>query len=95
VDKASGVAEIERKKHMPRTHKPYDADFRQQAVELLLSSGKTQREVARDLGICMETLRDWKQRQEQKPAKARRWIWNVKISACARNWLTSNANAKS
>jgi transposase-like protein len=69
VDKASGVAEIERKKHMPRTHKPYDADFRQQAVELLLSSGKTQREVARDLGICMETLRDWKQRQEQKPAK--------------------------
>jgi len=36
---------------MPRTHKPYEATFRQQAVELLLTSGKPQREVARDLGI--------------------------------------------
>ncbi len=52
---------------MPRTHKPYDASFRQQAVELLLSSGKPQLEVAGDLGICVETLRTWKQQQEQKP----------------------------
>jgi transposase-like protein len=52
---------------MPRTHKPYDANFRQQAVELLLSSGKNQRDVARDLGISVETLRAWKQQQEQKP----------------------------
>ena len=53
---------------MPRTHKPYDQAFRQQAVELLLSSGKTQREIARDLGISVDTLRDWKQQQEQKLA---------------------------
>lgn len=52
---------------MPRTHKPYDTTFRQQAVELLLSSGKNQRDVARDLGISVETLRAWKQQQEQKP----------------------------
>jgi transposase len=52
---------------MPRTHQPYDASFRQQAVELLLTSGKNQREVARDLGISVETLRAWKQRQEPKP----------------------------
>jgi len=52
---------------MPRTHRPYDAAFRRQAVELLLTSGKPQREVARDLGICVETLRDWKQQQEAKP----------------------------
>jgi transposase len=52
---------------MPRTHKPYDANFRQQAVELLLSSGKNQRDVACDLGISVETLRAWKQQQEQKP----------------------------
>ena len=52
---------------MPRTHKPYDAGFRQQAVELLLTSGKTQREVARGLGISPDTLRDWKQQQELKP----------------------------
>ena len=52
---------------MPRTHKPYDASFRQQAVEMLLTSGKTQRQVARDLGISTDTLRDWKQQQEHKP----------------------------
>ena len=54
---------------MPRTHRPYDQAFRQQAVELLLSSGKTQREVARDLGISPDTLRDWKQQHEQKLAR--------------------------
>jgi transposase len=52
---------------MPRTHKPYEATFRQQAVELLLTSGKTQREVARDLGISADTLRDWKQQQASRP----------------------------
>jgi len=52
---------------MPRTHKPYDATFRQQAVELLLSIDKPQREVARDLGICVETLRAWKKQQTAKP----------------------------
>jgi transposase len=52
---------------MPRTHKPYDATFRQQAVELLLTSGKTQREVARDLAISVDTLRDWKQQSQSTP----------------------------
>jgi len=52
---------------MPRTCKPYDASFRQQAVELLLTSGKNQRAVARDLGISVETLRAWKQQQAAKP----------------------------
>ena len=52
---------------MPRTHKPYEATFRQQAVELLLTSGKPQREVARDLGISTDTLRDWKQQQASRP----------------------------
>ena len=51
---------------MPRTHKPYDATFRQQAVELLRSSDKPQREVARDLGICVETLREWKKQHTAK-----------------------------
>ena len=52
---------------MPRTHKPYDASFRQQAVELWSTSGKTQRQVARDLGISVETLRDWKRKQDPQP----------------------------
>jgi transposase-like protein len=69
VDKGDGVVEKESEKIMPRTHKPYDANFRQQAVELLSASGKTQRDVARDLGISADTLRDWKQQAEQKLAK--------------------------
>lgn len=61
------MVEKESEKPMPRTHKPYDASFRQQAVELLLTSGKNQRDVARDLGISVETLRAWKQQPEPKP----------------------------
>jgi transposase len=67
VDKAGGVADKESEQTMPRTHKPYDAAFRQQAVELLLASDKPQSEVARDLGICVETLREWKQQHTAKP----------------------------
>jgi len=61
------VVEKESEEPMPRTHKPYDASFRQQAVELWSTSGKTQRPVARDLGISVETLRDWKRKQDPQP----------------------------
>jgi transposase len=53
---------------MPRTHKPYDATFRQQALELALTSGKPFRDVARDLGVSVDTLRSWRQKQERQPA---------------------------
>ena len=49
---------------MPRTHQPYDTRFRQQSVELALTSGKPYREVARDLGVSVDTLRAWRQQQE-------------------------------
>jgi transposase len=52
---------------MPRTHKPYDATFRQQAVELAQTSGKPYRDVARDLGVSVDTLRAWRQQQETRP----------------------------
>jgi transposase len=52
---------------MPRTHKPYDAAFRQQALELALTSGKPFRDVARDLGVSVDTLRSWRQKQEHQP----------------------------
>lgn len=70
MDKQGGVAEKESEHIMPRTHKPYDATFRQQAVELLLASDKPQREVARDLGICVETLREWKKQHTAKTESA-------------------------
>jgi transposase-like protein len=47
-------------KYMPRTHKPYDATFRQQAVELAQTSGKPYRDVARGLGVSVDTLRVWR-----------------------------------
>ena len=52
---------------MPRTHQPYDAAFRQQALELALTSGKPFRDVARDLGVSVDTLRSWRQKQERQP----------------------------
>lgn len=52
---------------MPRTHQPYDAAFRQQALELALTSGKPFRDVARDLGVSVDTLRSWRQKQEPQP----------------------------
>ena len=48
---------------MPRTHNPYDATFRQQAVELAQTSGKPYRDVARDLGVSVDTLRAWRHQQ--------------------------------
>ena len=51
---------------MPRSHKPYDATFRQQAVELARTSGKPYRDVARDLGISVDSLRTWRQQQERQ-----------------------------
>ena len=52
---------------MPRTHHPYDATFRQQAVDLAQTSGKPYRDVARDLGVGVDTLRAWRRQQENRP----------------------------
>ena len=37
---------------MPRTHRIYEKDFRQEAVNLLLSSGRPLKRVAAELGIA-------------------------------------------
>ncbi len=44
---------------MPRTRPPYPPEFRQEAVRLARSSGKPIVELARELGIAGETLRNW------------------------------------
>ncbi|GLY05493.1 MULTISPECIES: transposase [Actinoplanes] len=43
---------------MPRPSK-YSEDFRRDAVELVRSSGRTIRDVGRELGVNHETLRNW------------------------------------
>ncbi len=44
---------------MPRTRPAYTQEFRVNAVRLARSSGKSQREVAKDLGISSNSLREW------------------------------------
>jgi transposase len=45
---------------MPRTHRQYDNSFRQQAVDLLLSSGRPLKRVAEELGVSANSLRTWR-----------------------------------
>jgi transposase len=40
----------------------YDEEFRRDAVELLNSSRRPLKQVARELGICPNTLRNWRNR---------------------------------
>jgi len=45
---------------MPRKHRIYEKDFRQEAVNLLLSSGRPLKRVAAELGISANSLRTWR-----------------------------------
>lgn len=54
-----------------RVRPSYSPEFRADAVELLRRSDRSIRQVADDLGISDETLRDWYKRDEMKK-KAKR-----------------------
>lgn len=43
----------------PRTNKSYTPEFREQAVRLLTESGRSAPEVAKQLGISDQSLRNW------------------------------------
>lgn len=43
--------------------KPYDEEFKRDAVDLLVSCGKPLKVVARELGICDVTLRGWREQR--------------------------------
>jgi transposase len=45
---------------MPRPHRNYDSGFRQEAVNLLLSSARPLKRVATELGISANALRGWR-----------------------------------
>ena len=44
---------------MPRTHPPYPAEFRAEAVRLARGSDKSIPALAADLGVSSEALRHW------------------------------------
>ena len=44
---------------MPRTRPPYPPEFRAEAIRLVKTSGDSIRQVAKDLGISDQTLRNW------------------------------------
>lgn len=50
----------ERRTDMAKRIGNYTAEFRQQAVDLLISSGRPLRVVANDLGVTHNTLRNWR-----------------------------------
>ena len=49
---------------MPRTHRPYAAEFRQQLVELV-GSGRTPEELAQEFEPCAGAIRNWVAQQER------------------------------
>jgi transposase len=48
-----------RSEEIMATGQTYDKTFKQEAVRLVQTSGKSQRQVAEDLGIAMSTLSRW------------------------------------
>ncbi len=44
---------------MPRSRAPYPPQFRAEAVKHVQTSGKSLTEISSDLGICVESLRNW------------------------------------
>ncbi|HEV2126452.1 MAG TPA: IS3 family transposase [Chloroflexota bacterium] len=49
---------------MPRSHAPYPAEFKAEAVRLYRTSAKSLREVSADLGMSTNSLREWVRRAE-------------------------------
>jgi len=47
---------------MPKTKPNYGAEFRQEAVNLLISSGRPLTQVAEELGVSANSLRSWRDR---------------------------------
>lgn len=47
-------------------NKTYDIEFKTQAVELLLTSAKSIKQVARELGCSASSLGEWKRLYEQE-----------------------------
>ena len=43
---------------MPKTHRPYPAEFRQQIIELV-RAGRTPAELSREFQVTAQTIQNW------------------------------------
>ena len=61
---------MERNQRTDRTFKRYDESFKRAAVELLLSSDKSLKQIAEELDVSTWTLRSWAKRYGPPPQGA-------------------------
>jgi transposase len=54
---------------VPRTRPPYPPELRRQAIELV-RSGTPLKQVAAELGVSEQTLRNWRRQQEVDAGRA-------------------------
>lgn len=52
------------------TRRTYSREFKVEAVRLVTEEGMPRKQVARDLGVDVTTLRDWIRRFEEEPERA-------------------------
>jgi transposase len=64
-----------------KTRKKYDADFKRNAVELVLSGHRSSRSVERDLGIPQGTLNRWVSEYRKDPKNSFPGIGKRKAAA--------------
>jgi transposase len=53
---------------VPRKYKRYDEAFKRSAVELLLQGGKPVQQIAAELGVSDQSLKQWKKQLAALPA---------------------------
>jgi transposase len=51
------------------TRKTYDLEFKKQAVQLVVASGRPLTQIARELGVSPWNLRDWRERLQPQLAQ--------------------------
>ena len=51
---------------MPAPNQRFTPEFREEAVRLAQTSGRSRREIAADLGIGLSTLRNWIDRRQDR-----------------------------
>lgn len=54
---------------MSKPHRRFGREFEPEAVRLVETSGRTQHEIAEDLGIVLSTLRRWLDKRRERDLK--------------------------